>query len=134
GKVLYIGASDYPAWKVAEANTMATLRGWTSFVALQIEYSLLERTPERDLMPMARDFGIGVTPWSPLGQGALTGKFLDAGGKRSSGADDLQNARISQNPTSYGGKYSGDRAQRAARAVVEVARRKGVSPSQVAIA
>jgi aryl-alcohol dehydrogenase-like predicted oxidoreductase len=126
GKVLYVGVSDYPAWKVAEANTMALLRGWTPFVALQIEYSLVERTPERDLIPMAIDFGLTVTPWSPLGQGVLTGKYLDD----SADAD----SRINQNKQRMGGKYVDDRADAAARAVVEVAKAKSTSPSQVALA
>lgn len=75
GKVNYIGVSDTPAWEVAHANTMAELRGWTRFAGLQIEYSLIERTGERDLIPMAREFGLGVTPWSPLASGLLTGKY-----------------------------------------------------------
>ena len=78
GKILYVGVSDMPAWKVAQANTMALLRGWSPFVGLQIEYSLAERTVERELMPMAQDFGIGVTPWSPLAQGVLSGKYTEA--------------------------------------------------------
>jgi aryl-alcohol dehydrogenase-like predicted oxidoreductase len=78
GKVLYVGASDAPAWKVAEANTLAELRGWSRFIGLQIEYSLTERTVERELVPMARAFGIGITPWSPLAQGVLTGKYTAA--------------------------------------------------------
>ena len=75
GKVLYIGISDAPAWKVAQANTLAELRGWTSFVGLQIAYSLTRRDAERDLVPMARELGLGVTPWSPLDGGVLTGKY-----------------------------------------------------------
>ncbi len=75
GKVLYIGISDTPAWIVSQANTLAMLRGWTPFIGLQIEYSLKERTPERDLLPMAQAFGLGVTAWSPLGGGLLTGKY-----------------------------------------------------------
>ncbi|MCC6573885.1 MAG: aldo/keto reductase [Planctomycetes bacterium] len=78
GKVLYVGISDYPAWKVAEANTLAKLRGWTPFVALQIEHSLAQRDVERDLLPMARDLGLGVTPWGPLASGLLTGKYSKA--------------------------------------------------------
>lgn len=81
GKILYIGISDTPAWVVSMANVMAELRGWTAFVGLQIEYSLIERTPERDLLPMARALDIAVTPWAALGGGLLTGKFTrgDAG-------------------------------------------------------
>ncbi len=75
GKVLYIGISDTPAWIVSRANTLAELRGWSPFVGLQIEYSLIERAAERDLIPMAEALGLGVTPWSPLGAGVLTGKY-----------------------------------------------------------
>jgi aryl-alcohol dehydrogenase-like predicted oxidoreductase len=75
GKVRYLGVSDTPAWKVAEANMTAHFRGWSAFIALQIEYSLLERTVEQELMPMAREFGLGVTPWSPLKSGLLSGKY-----------------------------------------------------------
>ena len=71
GKVRYIGFSDTPAWKVAQAQMIAHFRGWTPLVALQIEYSLLERTVEGELMPMARELGLGVTPWSPLKGGVL---------------------------------------------------------------
>jgi aryl-alcohol dehydrogenase-like predicted oxidoreductase len=78
GKVRYIGFSDTPAWKVAQAHVAAELRGWTPLAALQIEYSLLERTVEGDLVPMARELGLGVTPWSPLGRGALSGKYKRA--------------------------------------------------------
>jgi aryl-alcohol dehydrogenase-like predicted oxidoreductase len=74
GKVLYVGISDAPAWLVAKSNTLADLRGWTAYVGLQIEYSLLERTVERELLPMATDFGLSVVAWSPLRNGILTGK------------------------------------------------------------
>jgi aryl-alcohol dehydrogenase-like predicted oxidoreductase len=66
GKILYAAVSDWPAWQVAEANTMAELRGWSPFVALQIEYSLLQRTVERELVPLALTKGLAVTAWSPL--------------------------------------------------------------------
>jgi aryl-alcohol dehydrogenase-like predicted oxidoreductase len=75
GKVLYIGISDTPAWQVARLQTMAELRGWTQFAALQVEYSLLQRTTERDLIPAAAALGMGVTPWSPLANGLLSGKY-----------------------------------------------------------
>ncbi|MBB36329.1 MAG: hypothetical protein CME89_12825, partial [Hirschia sp.] len=75
GKVRYIGFSDTPAWKVAEAQTIARFRGWAPLIALQIEYSLLERTVEGDLIPMAQDMGLGITPWSPLRSGMLSGKY-----------------------------------------------------------
>jgi aryl-alcohol dehydrogenase-like predicted oxidoreductase len=78
GKVRYIGFSDTPAWKVAQAQTLASLRGWSRLIALQIEYSLLERTVEGELIPMALELGLGVTPWSPLRSGALSGKYTRA--------------------------------------------------------
>src|SRR5574341_614896 len=79
GKVLYVGISDAPAWWVAQANTLARLRGWSSFVGLQIEYSLVERTVERELIPMAKALNVGVTAWSPLSGGVLTGKYHGQG-------------------------------------------------------
>jgi len=75
GKVRYLGVSDTPAWKIAEANLIARFRGWSSFVGLQVEYSLLERAIEQELVPMAGEFGLGITPWSPLKSGVLSGKY-----------------------------------------------------------
>jgi aryl-alcohol dehydrogenase-like predicted oxidoreductase len=75
GKVLYVGISDAPAWWVAQANTLAELRGWTQFIGLQIEYSLVERTVERELIPMSKALNLGVLAWSPLAKGVLSGKY-----------------------------------------------------------
>jgi len=75
GKVRYLGVSDTPAWKIVEGSMLARFRGWAPFIALQVEYSLLARSVEQELIPMAREFGIGVMPWSPLKAGLLTGKF-----------------------------------------------------------
>jgi aryl-alcohol dehydrogenase-like predicted oxidoreductase len=75
GKVRYLGVSDTPAWKIVEANVTARFRGWSAFIGLQIEYSLLERTVEQELVPMALEFGLGITPWSPLKSGVLSGKY-----------------------------------------------------------
>ena len=75
GKVRYIGVSDTPAWKIAEANVTARFRGWSAFIGLQVEYPLLERTIEQELVPMALELGLGITPWSPLKSGALSGKY-----------------------------------------------------------
>jgi aryl-alcohol dehydrogenase-like predicted oxidoreductase len=75
GKVRYLGVSDTPAWKVAQANVMAQFRGWSLFIGLQIEYSLLERSVEQELVPMALELGLGITPWSPLKSGVLSGKY-----------------------------------------------------------
>src|SRR5678815_2180711 len=75
GKVLYVGISDAPAWWIAQANTLAHLRGWSPFIGLQIEYSLIERTVERELIPMAKALNLGLTAWAPLSNGVLTGKY-----------------------------------------------------------
>lgn len=85
GKVLYLGFSDVPAWVIARANTIAELRGWTSFIGLQLSYSLLERDIERELLPMAETLGLSVAAWAPLARGVLSGKFTrtdaDAGSR-----------------------------------------------------
>jgi len=75
GKVRYLGFSDAPAWKVAQAQVIAQFRGWTPLIAMQVEYSLLQRTVEGELTPMAQELGIGVMPWSPLKNGWLSGKY-----------------------------------------------------------
>jgi aryl-alcohol dehydrogenase-like predicted oxidoreductase len=125
GKILYAGVSDMPAWLVAKANTLAELRGWSSFVGLQIEYSLIERTPERDLLPMAADLGVGVTAWSPLGGGVLTGKQLEPGGAKGSRQTNESMQQFLK---------SDARKEAIAREVVAVARESGHSPAQVALA
>jgi len=79
GKVLYVGISDAPAWWVAQANILAELRGWTQFIGLQLEYSLIERTVERELIPMAKALTLGVLAFSPLAGGFLTGKYHGEG-------------------------------------------------------
>lgn len=130
GKVLYLGISDAPAWQISRMQTIAELRGWPSFAALQVEYSLIERTTERDLIPMATELGLGVLPWSPLGGGVLTGKYSAA---------DL-NERGSETPG--GGRREHAKAHRTlthrglaiADVVVEVARDIGASAAQVAFA
>jgi len=121
GKVLYVGISDAPAWWIARANTLAELRGWTQFVGLQIEYNLIERTPERELLPMAEAFGITVTPWSPLASGWLTGKYA---GKAK------EARRLDQTPQFA---RRTERNAAIARTVVKVARAAGKSPAQVAL-
>lgn len=77
GKVLHIAISDTPAWIIAQGNAVAELRGWSSFVAVQAEYSLTQRTPERDIIPMCNATNVAVTAWAPLAGGALTGKYLN---------------------------------------------------------
>ncbi len=117
GLVHYIGISDTPAWVVSQANTMAQLRGWNQFVGLQIEYSLIQRTVESELMPMAKAFGMTVTPWAPLAGGALTGKYLQGDKGR------LPDSSI----------RLCDRATAITKKVVEVAAQLNVTPGQLAI-
>jgi len=78
GKVRYIGMSDTPAWVVAQAQVSAHFRGWSPLIATQVEYSLLERTVEGELIPMSQELGLGVIPWSPLKNGWLSGKYTRA--------------------------------------------------------
>lgn len=96
GKVRYLGVSDTPAWKVAQAQTMAQLRDWTPFIGLQIEHSLLERTVEDELLPMAQELGLGVTPWSPLKGGLLSGKFTRTNAGQVSGSRAEVNGSVSR--------------------------------------
>jgi len=119
GKVNYIGISDTPAWVVAKANTLAELRGWEAFVGLQIEYSLIQRTPERDLIPMAKDFGLAITPWSPLGAGMLTGKYNDSVDKE---------GRLTENS-----RKINDKNRQIAKKAGEFGQKLGYSSAQVAL-
>lgn len=125
GKVLYLGISDTPAWIVARANTLAELRGWTRFSALQIQYSLVDRTPERELLPMAEALELTVTPWGALAGGVLSGKYNTARPKPGE-------ARLADGPMSAA--YVNERNLAIAAAVGEVARQVDRSPSQVALA
>ncbi|WP_295675947.1 aldo/keto reductase [uncultured Mucilaginibacter sp.] len=117
GKINYAAISDTPAWVVAKGNTLAELMGWSQLVALQVEYSLLARTPERELIPMAKHFGMTVTPWAPLGGGALTGKYLRG-----------EQGRIK--PES---NRRSERAESITKVVVAIADELGVSPGNVAL-
>jgi aryl-alcohol dehydrogenase-like predicted oxidoreductase len=125
GKVLYVGISDAPAWWVAQANTLAHLRGWSPCVGLQVEYSLIERTPERELMPMAQALNIGFTAWSPLAGGVLTGKYHGHGSSEQArlSSDMLKDFRPEQ-----------QRADRVVAAVKQVSDQVGRSMAQVALA
>ncbi|MBB5121964.1 aldo/keto reductase [Streptomyces eurocidicus] len=119
GKVLYVGVSDWPAWEIAQANTLAELRGWTSFAGSQLRYSLLERTPERELLPQARAFDLAVLAWGPLAGGKLTGKYRRGEAGRY---------------TADGGGAVDPREEAVITAVLEIAEQGGWSPAQVALA
>ena len=122
GKVRYIGLSDVPAWVAAQAHTIAQFRGWAPVTALQLEYSLLERTAEGELLPMAEDLGVGVLPWSPLRSGQLSGKYVRNNGAP---ADSLRAGRYGE-PT--------DRDWGIIEAVARVAAELGIGAAQVALA
>jgi aryl-alcohol dehydrogenase-like predicted oxidoreductase len=118
GKVLYIGISDTPAWIVSRANMLAELRGWTSFTALQLQYSLIERTIEREFLPMARELDLAITPWGVLGSGVLSGKYnLE---KNAKGRANLRGGINKRN-------------LRIADEVIKISKKLGCSPSQVAL-
>jgi len=125
GKVLYIGVSDTPAWIISKANTLAELRGWSSFVGMQMQYSLIERTIERDLLPMAKAFDIAVTTWGILGSGVLTGKYKKD-------KDRPDGTRLTGNP--WGDVILVDRNLKIAEVLSEVAKEVDRTPSQAAIA
>ena len=130
GKVLYIGVSDAAAWWISRANTIAELRGWTSFVGLQIEYSLLERTPERELLPMAQALGLTVTAWSPLASGLLTGKYRisESGVQSEDGKGRMDNPDLQQF------MQDRERTSRVIAVLKEVAAKGELSPAEVALA
>ncbi len=122
GKVRYVGLSDLPAWVAAQAQTIAHFRGWAPVTALQLEYSLLERTPEGELLPMAQALGIGVLPWSPLRSGQLSGKYVRDNGTPA----DSRRADLIDGPTEQGWDVI--------EAVARVAAELGVSSAEVALA
>jgi aryl-alcohol dehydrogenase-like predicted oxidoreductase len=130
GKVLYLGICNTPAWRIAQLQTIADLRGWSPFVSLQIEYSLVERSVEHELMPMARALGLGVMPWSPLGGGLLSGKY---GASDLATNDDAGVAATRKGVIASTGLLN-EASLRIAEEVKAVARETGASAAQVALA
>jgi aryl-alcohol dehydrogenase-like predicted oxidoreductase len=120
GKVFYIGVSDTPAWIVSRSNTMAELMGWSRFIALQVQHSLIERTVESDLMPMAMELGLGGVPWGILGAGLLTGKHT-VSELKSDGKREINLSRF----TAKNEQIISD--------IVQIAKKLNKSPSQVSI-
>jgi len=121
GKILYTGISDAPAWVASRANTLAELRGWTPFSAMQLEYSLLERGIEREHFSLARAADIAITAWSPLGSGILSGKYT-RGGSEAKRLDTIPFHNVDDNRLTI------------ARCVDVIADEIGVSSAQVALA
>ena len=122
GKIVYAGLSDFPAWRVATAATLAELRGWAPISAVQLEYSLVERTVERELLPMARAFGLGTVGWSPLGGGLLTGKYRKGETGRAQGLGVVIHGESDARKTAT------------VDAALAIAEETGLPPGQIAIA
>ncbi len=125
GKILYAGVSNAPAWWIAKANTLAELRGWNRFAGLQVEYSLIERTVERELLPMSKAMGLGVTAWSPLAGGWLSGKYAE--GSKTGGRLDEQQWRDNALEVN-------ERSKAIVAEVATIASETGRSSAQVALA
>jgi len=123
GKILYVGISDTPAWVIAKANTLSILLGWTPYIAMQTQYNLIERTSERELFPMCREFGITPTSWSPLAGGILSGKY--------NGINYDQKRYSPDNPMSS--VFLSDRNLKIAQEVIDLAHDIDKTPAQVAI-
>jgi aryl-alcohol dehydrogenase-like predicted oxidoreductase len=129
GQVRYFGLSDTPAWYAARAQSLAWLRGWETVAALQLEYSLAERNIEREHVPAALHLGLGITPWSPLAGGFLTGKYRRESGDVA-GEGRLQAMKDPSNPVFY--KFT-ERNWQILEVLQGVAREMGRSPAQVAL-
>ena len=123
GKILYAGLSDFPAWRVARAATIAELRGGTPIAGLQVEHSLVERTTEQELLPAGQALGLGIVAWSPLGGGVLTGKYRRGETGRREG---------------FGGRVFQEENSSHRTAILDtliaVAKDAGVTPAEIAIA
>ncbi|MBC2877620.1 MULTISPECIES: aldo/keto reductase [Streptomyces] len=130
GKVLYVAICNTPAWQVSRMQAVADLRGWSPLVALQIEYNLIERTGERDLIPMAREMGLGVIPYSPLAGGVLTGKYS----RDDVTATDVASGDGTRKSFNIALGALTERSFAIADAVKEVAAELGRTPAQVGLA
>jgi len=129
GKVLYIGISDAPAWVVAKSNLLAELRGWTRYVGLQIEYNLLERTVEQELIPLAKEDGLTVLAWGPLRSGVLSGKYLPEAEDKAEAETGRMNSEIMKRFA-----MKKDTGIEVVREVAAIAKELGATPAQVALA
>jgi aryl-alcohol dehydrogenase-like predicted oxidoreductase len=122
GKIIYGGLSNYPAWRVAYGAALAAERGWAALSSIQIEYSAMQRTPEREILPMARAIGLGVVAWSPLAGGLLTGKYR----RGETGRADAYREAVPEHDTGHGAEVITE--------VMAVAEECGTTPGQVALA
>jgi 1-deoxyxylulose-5-phosphate synthase len=120
GKARYIGASSMWAWQFSKAQYTAEAHGWTRFVTMQNHYNLLYREEEREMLPLCRDMGVGVIPWSPLARGRLTRPWDEATAR--SETDE------------FGKRLYHEQDQVIVERVAEVARARGTEPAQIALA
>jgi aryl-alcohol dehydrogenase-like predicted oxidoreductase len=127
GKVLHIGISNFPAWLIAQANTLAQERGLTPFTAVQMHYNLVERSIETDFFDLCAAQDMAILPWSPLAGGLLTGKFNPE-------AEHKADADARLNSASYGPAMLAEHRIRIAQGLVELAETIGCTPSQLALA
>jgi aryl-alcohol dehydrogenase-like predicted oxidoreductase len=127
GKILYVGISDAPAWWIAQANTIADWKGWTPFTGLQLKYNLIERTIEREFIPMAKALDLAITCWSPLEGGVLTGKYR---GKTHS---EIEGSRYGQFGPDSLNQFASDRHTRILDTLLRLAQETGYQPYQLAL-
>jgi len=125
GKVRYLGCSNFHAWQLMKALSISEKHSWEKFVSLQAHYSLISRDLEIELVPLCQDQGLGVTPWSPLGGGFLTGKYPRGG----AGPKDARRTREEQNFI----QIDEDRAYAILDEVKRIADARGVTPAQVSL-
>lgn len=128
GKILYIGFSDTPAWVIARSQAIAELRGWSKLAATQVPYSLIERSVEREILPMAASLGLAVLAWGPLGNGLLSGKYS---GWRGASTQTVE-GRL--NDPGYPVHGYSPRSEKIAQVVIEVAEECAATPARVALA
>jgi aryl-alcohol dehydrogenase-like predicted oxidoreductase len=127
GKILHIGYSNAPTWVIAQANTLAEERGWTPFSALQLNYSLVVRSIEREYLELARAHDMAITAWSPLAGGLLTAKFNPGADKKAQEGARLVASQFGSN------SLTEDRLE-VAQGLAEIAAARGCTSAQLALA
>lgn len=132
GKVRYVGMSNYTAWQIAETRHLSMLNGWEPFVTAQHQYSLINRDIEHGVGPVCRRYGIDLLPWSPLGQGVLTGKYSGVG--KAPAGTRFGGEPKNEMQARWRGKYVNDRSLAIAEVVLEVAKELSTSATAVSIA
>lgn len=125
GRVRYVGVSNYAAWQTAKAGTWQIARNQPRVVSTQVEYSLLERGVEQEILPAAMDLGIGLLPWSPLGRGVLTGKYR--------GGTPADSRAASPHFQRFVGRFLDERSAGIVEAVSTAADGLGVAPLSVSL-